>query len=155
WHRMPPVLRLARSLSSMEAFLQVASINSCAIVVDPADNVAVVKTPLASGALVEIADGLHVRVTGGITPGNRFATKSIPAGGLVLQYGQPIGTSRGIGEGDPVSPANMSNEVPLRRDLPPDLHNGPPRYLQKSDIATFMGFRRPDGRVGTRNFVLI
>src|SRR5262249_17272361 len=65
------------------------------------------------------------------------------------------GTSLGIAEGDPVSHANMSDEVPLRRDLPPDLHNDPPRYLQKSDVATFMGFRRPDGRVGTRNFVLI
>jgi arabinonate dehydratase len=139
----------------MEVFLRVALINSCAIVVDPADNVAVVKTPLASGALVEIADGHHVRLTGDVTPGNRFATKPIPAGGLVLQYGQPIGTSLGIAEGDPVSHANMSDEVPLRRDLPPDLHNDPPRYLQKSDVATFMGFRRPDGRVGTRNFVLI
>jgi hypothetical protein len=99
----------------MEVSLQVASINSCAIVVDPGDNVAVVKTPLASGAQVEIG-GRNVSITGSITAGNRFATKPIPAGGLVLQYGQPIGTSLGIAEGDPVSHANMSNDVPLRRD---------------------------------------
>jgi altronate hydrolase len=135
--------------------LQVASINSCAIVVDPADNVAVVKTPLAPDALVEISGGRTIRITGNITAGNRFATRAIPAGDLVLQYGQPIGTSLGIGEGDPVSLANMSSEVPLRRDLPENLRNDPPRYLPPAEVATFMGFRRPDGRVGTRNFILI
>jgi altronate dehydratase len=139
----------------MEVFLQAASINSCAIVVDPADNVAVAKTPLDPGALVEIAGGRNVRITGSITPGNRFATKPIPAGDLVLQYGQPIGTSLGIGEGDRISHAHMSNDVPLRRDLPADLHNDPPHYLPPHEVATFMCFRRPDGRVGTRNFVLI
>jgi altronate hydrolase len=139
----------------MEVFSQVASVNSYAIVVDPADNVAVVKKPLEPGALVEIAEGRNVRITGSITPGNRFATKPIPAGHLVLQYGQPIGTSLGIGEGDNVSLANMSSDVPLRRDLPSDLHNDPPCYLPPYEIATFMGFRRPGGRVGTRNFVLI
>jgi altronate hydrolase len=139
----------------MEVSLQAASINNCAIVVDPADNVAVVKTPLEPGALVEIAGGRNVRITDTISPGNRFATKPIPAGDLVLQYGQPIGTSLGIAEGDRVSHANMSNDVPLRRDLPADLHNDPPRYLPANEVATFMGFRRPDGRVGTRNFVLI
>jgi altronate hydrolase len=133
----------------------VASINSCAIVVDPADNVAVVKTPLTPDASVEISGGRTIRITGNITAGNRFATRAIPAGDLVLQYAQPIGTSLGIGEGDPVSLANMSSEVPLRRDLPADLRNDPPRYLPPAEVATFMGFRRPDGRVGTRNFILI
>ena len=135
--------------------MQVASINNCAIVVDAADNVAVVKTPLAPGALVEIAGGRNICITGNITPGNRFATRSIPAGDLVLQYGQPIGTSLGIAEGDPVSHANMSNDVPLRRDLPSNLRNDPPHYLPKGEVPTFMGFRRPDRRVGTRNYVLI
>src|SRR4030095_8696920 len=31
----------------------------------------------------------------------------------------------------------------------------PPDYLPEPERATFMGFRRPDGRVGTRNYVLI
>lgn len=134
--------------------MQAASINSSAIVVDPSDNVAVVKSPLAAGDAVEIS-GRTFHINGAIKPGNRFATRAIPAGDLVLQYGQPIGTSLGIAEGDPVSPANMSNDVPLRRDLPEDLHNDAPRYLAPGQAATFMGFRRADGRVGTRNFVLI
>src|SRR5215813_5858420 len=107
---------------STEDFLQAVSINNCAIIVSPEDNVAVVKSPLASETLVEMPDGRTIRVIGDVTKGNRFATKSVPAGDFVLQYGQPIGTSLGIREGDPVSHANMSDEVPVVRSLPADLH---------------------------------
>jgi arabinonate dehydratase len=139
----------------MEGFLQVASINSCAIVVNDSDNVAVVKTPIETGTVIEMNDGRSIPVSGNVGSGNRFATKPIPAGELVLQYGQPIGTSLGIGLGDPISHANMSDDVPVRRDLPEDLHNPAPDYFSSSDVPGFMGFRRPDGRVGTRNYVLI
>ena len=47
-----------------------------------------------------------------------------------------------------VSPQNMSNEVPTVRYLSEDLHTPPPEYLPELQRATFMGFRRPDGRVG-------
>src|SRR5262245_40343398 len=134
----------------MEGFLQAASINSCAIVVSPDDNVAVVKRPIEAATLVELESGRIVRVTGNVGVGNRFATTPIPAGHFVLQYGQPIGTSLGIGEGDPVSHANMSDDVPVRRDLPDDLCNLEPARIPPGEVASFMGFRRPDGRVGTR-----
>src|SRR5260370_15270488 len=49
----------------------------------------------------------------------------------------------------------MSNEVPIVRDLPENLHAPPPDYIPEAERATFMGYRRPDGRVGTRNYVLI
>lgn len=132
-----------------------ASINEIAIVVNSADNVAVVKKPILQGTVVEMHDGRAVHVNGTVTVGNRFATKSIPAGELVLQYGQPIGTSLGIGEGALISHANMSDEVPVRRDLPGDLHNAAPDYFPEGDVPEFMGYRRADGRVGTRNHVLI
>ena len=73
----------------------------------------------------------------------------------MLQYGQPIGTSRGIAEGDPITLRNMSNEVPVVRDCRPTCTSPPPDYFPASQVATWQGFRRPDGRVGTRNFVLI
>src|SRR5437870_4196522 len=49
----------------------------------------------------------------------------------------------------------MCDDVPVIRDLPEDLHTPAPEYFSEGERATFMGFRRPDGRVGTRNFVLI
>jgi altronate dehydratase len=127
----------------------------CAVQVSPRDNVAVVKNGLAGGELVTFPDGRTVTVTGAVTPGHRFACRAIPAGSFVLQYGQPIGTSKGIGEGDPISHANMSNEVPVVRDLPASLNNPAPDYVPPAQRATFRGFLRENGRVGTRNFVLI
>src|SRR5437764_10894365 len=130
-------------------------ISDYAIIVDPNDNLAVVKDQTAPGLEVALPSGRRVRVNAAVPPGHRFATCDIPEGEFVLQYGQPIGTSLGIKEGDYISHDNMSNDVPVVRDLPEDLHTPPPDYLPVSERATFMGFRRPDGRIGTRNFVLI
>jgi altronate hydrolase len=127
-----------------------------AIVVDPAhDNVAVVKYGTTAGLAIRLPDGDAVTLSGDVGPGHRFATRDIPAGAFVLQYGQPIGTSRGIAAGDPVTLHNMSNEVPVVRDLPADLHTPAPGYFPDGQQRTFLGYRRPDGRVGTRNMILV
>jgi altronate dehydratase len=127
----------------------------CAIVVSPLDNVAVVKTPLVAGDTISLPDGRTLAITGEVTPGHRFALRAIPAGEHVRQYGQPIGTSLGIAAGAPISHANMRNEVPLVRELPAALHNPPPQYVPPAQRATFRGLLREDGRVGTRNWVLV
>lgn len=134
---------------------QAQPVSDYAIIVSPEDNLAVVKRETAPGIELALPGGRVIRVAATVPPGHRFATRDIPAGEFVLQYGQPIGTSLGIGEGDYISHANMTDDVPVVRDLPEDLHTPPPDYLPVSERATFMGFRRPDGRVGTRNFILI
>jgi altronate hydrolase len=126
-----------------------------AILVDPGDDVAVVKTATHPGLELALPDGRTVRVRDEVPPGHRFAVHDVPAGALVRQYGQPIGTSLGIAEGDFVTHAKLSNDVPLVRDLPDDLATPPPDYLPPDERATFLGFRRANGRVGTRNFVLV
>ena len=130
-------------------------INDFAIIVNPDDNVAVVKNETHEGLIVSLPDGGLVRISESVTPGHRFATRDIPAGKFVLQYGQPIGTSLGIEKGEWINHDNMSDDVPVVRDLPDGLYNPATDYFSSPDITTFMGFRRPDGRVGTRNFVLI
>jgi arabinonate dehydratase len=132
-----------------------SALGDYAVIVDPADNVAVAKTEVAPGLTLTLDGRREIAITGEVMPGHRFATRSIPNGTFVLQYGQPIGTSRGIAEGDPITAANMSNDVPVVRELPPNLHTAPPDYLPEGQAGTWTGFRRPDGRVGTRNFVLI
>jgi altronate hydrolase len=130
-------------------------VSDYAIIVSPEDNLAVVKRETAPGIELALPGGRVIRIAATVPPGHRFATRDIPTGEFVLQYGQPIGTSLGIGEGDYISHANMTDDVPVVRDLPDDLQTPPPDYLPISERATFMGFRRPDGRVGTRNFILI
>ena len=132
-----------------------AVVSDFAVIVSPKDNVAVVKKPISIATGLEMPDGRRVLVTDSIEPGHRFATRAIPEGDFVLQYGQPIGTSLGINEGDPITHSNMSDAVPVVRDLPEDLHTPPPNYLPQHELATFSGFRRADGRVGTRNYLLI
>jgi len=100
-------------------------------------------------------NGAGLTIKDAITPGHRFATTDIPRGEFVRQYGEPIGTSLGITKGEWVNHDNMNDEVPIVRDLPSDLHTPAPDYFAASEIETFKGFRRPDGRVGTRNYILI
>ena len=129
-------------------------LSAVAVRVDPADNCAVVKFGVEAGTVV-LVEGTEIRVTDDVGPGHRFAVADIPAGDFVLQYAQPIGTSRGLRPGDAVNEETMSNDIPIVREIPEDLHNPPPPYLPAADIKTFPGFLRPDGRTGTRNFLLI
>lgn len=131
-----------------------APLSAYAIQVDSRDNVAVARVPVPRGTRVATGD-VEIEVLDDVTPGHRFALSPIPAGEFVRQYGQPIGTSKGIAAGALIAPANMSNEVPVVRDLDASMHTPPPDYVPEAARATFRGYRRPDGRVGIRNWVLI
>jgi altronate hydrolase len=130
-------------------------IRDYAIIVNEQDNVAVVKNETTDGLVLGLPDGDSVELRSAVPPGHRFSIRPIPAGEFVRQYGQPIGTSLGIEKGEWINHDNMSDHVPVVRDLSEDLHNPAPEYFAQESIATFRGFRRPDGRVGTRNYVLI
>ncbi len=130
-------------------------ISDYAIIVNPNDNVAVVKNETEAGLMVLLPSQKILTVKQVVPPGHRFATEDIAAGDFVRQYGQPIGTSLGIEKGEWITHDNMSNDVPIVRDLPEDIYNAAPDYFPPEQIGSFMGFKRNDGRVGTRNFVLI
>jgi len=132
-----------------------APISDYAIIVNPDDNVAVVKNETSDGLCLALADGGTVTLNASISPGHRVAVTSIPKGDFVRQYGQPIGTSLGIASGEWITHDNMTDDVPVVRELPEHLENPAPDYFPADQIETFQGFRRADGRVGTRNFVLI
>jgi altronate hydrolase len=132
-----------------------ASVSEFAIVVDPKDNVAVVKKATWPGLELLLPNESVIEIRGEIPPGHRFATQDIPADEFVLQFGQPIGTSLGIKAGEQITHDNMTDDVPIVRELPEDLHTAPPDYLSIDERGTFLGYRRPNGRVGTRNYVLI
>ncbi|MEP7074181.1 MAG: altronate dehydratase family protein [Acidobacteriota bacterium] len=126
-----------------------------AIIVNPDDNVAVVKKETPDGLVLLLPNQEVLTVPRSVPPGHRFATREIPAREFVRQYGQPIGTSLGIEKGEWITHENMTDDVPVVRNLPEDLHTAAPDYFVLDEVETFKGFRRADGRVGTRNFVLI
>ena len=130
-------------------------ISDYAIIVNPDDNVAVVKRDVSAGLTVLLPSGRTVMLKSAVPPGHRFAISEIPTGEFVRQYGQPIGTSLGVATGEWITHENMTDDVPVVRNLPADLETSAPDYFPAEQIETFMGFRRADGRVGTRNYVLI
>src|SRR6266852_4798255 len=104
---------------SLASYIEdIAAISDYAIIVDPRDNVAVVKTETSPNLTVTLPDERVISIKAAIPPGHRFATRAIPSGEFVLQFGQPIGTSLGIPSGAAITHENMSNEVPVIRDLP-------------------------------------
>src|SRR5215218_3580606 len=121
-----------------------SSINEYAIIVDPNDNVAVVKKATFADLEVVLPNGAVMKVRGAVPPGHRFATRDIPRGEFVKQFGQPIGTSLGIRSGEQITHANMTNDVPIIRDLPQSLHTPPPDYIPEAKRNTLMGYRRRD-----------
>jgi altronate hydrolase len=88
-----------------------------------------------------------------VPPGHKLAVRNIPAGAPVRRYNQIIGFAKGdINAGQHIHSHNLGMGEFERdygigegvRDLPTAEHP-----------ATFMGYRRPNGRVGTRNYIAV
>jgi len=126
-----------------------------AIIVYPSDNVAVVKSKVTAGLRLQLPSGQTVDAAADVSPGHRLAIADIQQGAHVLQYGQPIGTSLGIRCGEPVSHANMNDEVPVVRAVPEQFSTPPPQDVPERERAKFLGFRRTNRGIGTRNYILI
>src|SRR2546430_17688128 len=104
----------------MALTLATAPITDYAIIVDRTDNVAIVKTETTAGLELSLPDGREVCVNSVVPSGHPFATRTIPVGEFVLQYGEPIGTSLGIERGPAATHENTSDNVPGDRDRPVD-----------------------------------
>ena len=115
----------------------------------PADDVLIARQQLLSGATVE-----NIAVKGLIPPGHKIATRAIRMGEPVRRYNQIIGfASKPIAAGEHVHTHNL--------DMGPDKGDFARDYAFGADVkpaaprreATFMGIRRVDGRVATRNYI--
>src|SRR4029078_2457408 len=113
-----------------------APIADFAIIVNPHDNVAVVQNDTFDGLALTLPTSGTVILESAVPRCHEFAINDIPAGEFVRQYGQPIGTSLGIEKGEWITHENMSDDVPIVRNLPDDLHNPAPAYFPENDIAT-------------------
>jgi altronate hydrolase len=114
----------------------------------PNDDVVIATRQLMSGARLESED---LVVAGLIPPGHKIATRDIAAGEPVKRYNQIIGVAREkIARGQHVHTHNLSMaEFSRNHEFGVDQH--PTKYADRP--ATFMGIRRGDGRVATRNFI--
>ena len=116
----------------------------------PNDNVLVAKTPLALGDLLP---EVGARLRGQVPAGHKVAARAIARGEPVRKYDAVIGVAaRDIEPGDYVHSHNLAL-VDFERDPGFGLDVKPVAFLPPEQQARFMGYVRPDGRVGTRNFI--
>src|SRR5262249_2326375 len=131
-----------------------------AIIVDPArDNVALAVSPIAPGRYaLDAQNGGEIEIAEPVSPGQRILLKDAPAGAFLVQYGCPFAISRGIARGQRADPDRLEPDIPHidppTVDLPAVGALDP--LPGDEDLPTaFSGYPRPDGRVGTRNYVLV
>jgi altronate hydrolase len=125
-------------------------ITSPLIRLHPDDNVLVAKAPLALGQALPEFD---VKVRAQVPAGHKIAARRIAEGEPVRKYNAVIGVAaRTIEAGDYVHAHNLKL-VDFDRDPGFGLDVKPVDYLPESERASFLGYVREDGRVGTRNFI--
>jgi altronate hydrolase len=120
------------------------------IVLHASDNVAVARVALAENDRIARPDAA-LTARGPIAAGHKIALRAIAVGELVLKYGQPIGVaSAPIAPGEHVHVHNIE----MRAALPAqDAGSGAAAAAGVGEAATFEGYVRDDGRVGTRNYI--
>ncbi|MDB5930100.1 MAG: altronate dehydratase, partial [Polaromonas sp.] len=115
----------------------------------PADDVLIARAQLVGGTQLE-----SITVRGLIPPGHKVATRALAVGEPVRRYNQIIGfASKPIAPGEHVHTHNL--------DMGPDKGDFARDYAFGADVkpaaplreATFMGIKRADGRVATRNYI--
>ena len=115
---------------------------------DPSDNVVTAIKPLELGATVE-----DVTTNALIPRGHKVATTGIKKGEAIRKYAQLIGyAAEDIQPGDHVHTHNVEfRNTDAEYEFATDLR--PVAKAEKQD--TFMGFRRSNGKVGTRNYIAV
>jgi altronate hydrolase len=125
-----------------------------ALLLDPRDDVAIATRDLTSGAAVTV-DGASVIVRADVRAGHKVARRAIATGDPVRRYGQIIGfASQPIAPGEWVHVHNLSiGERAQRYEVGNNVR--PVNFYPPAERRFFDGFARPDGRVGTRNYVAV
>ncbi|KIG09768.1 UxaA family hydrolase [Caballeronia concitans] len=128
--------------------MSTTSTDHAVIRLHPNDDVVIATRQLVSGARIASED---LVVTGLIPPGHKIATRDIAAGEPVKRYNQIIGVAReAIARGQHVHTQNLSM-ADFAREHEFGIDKHPTPFVDTP--ATFMGIRRDDGRVATRNFI--
>ena len=114
------------------------------------DNVLIAKSTISLG---QELPNLTARARAQIPAGHKIAACHIAKGDPIRKYNAIIGVaSRNIEPGDYVHSHNIEL-VDFARDPGFGLDVRPIDYVPEAERATFQGYVREDGRVGTRNFI--
>ncbi|MDA8062346.1 MAG: altronate dehydratase family protein [Actinomycetota bacterium] len=130
----------------------------------PDDPVAITRGGLEPGSAASVPGGPELRVAEAVPAGHKVSLVEIPAGAVVTKYGQPIGVA--TVEVAPGRHVHTHNLVSLSASAGPGraapgtagaatARPGAKARPAPGGPASFQGIVRPDGRVGTRNYVAV
>ena len=121
---------------------------------DSKDNVLVALSPLHAGETVMDGEN-QIQLASDVPAKHKFATTELPAGSEIIMYGVLVGKStREIAKGELLTTGNVKHEAAPYREKAGAYHWTAPDVSRWRE-RTFQGFRRADGRVGTRNFWIV
>lgn len=116
--------------------------------IDPSDNVAVALEALCAGAEC-VVNGQTVTLLDDIPFGHKIALKNIAAGEDVIKYAGAIGrATKVIKAGEHVHVHNLKTNL---MGMAHYQYKARSSGTEKTKAPRFAGYRRSDGRVGTRN----
>jgi altronate hydrolase len=121
---------------------------------DPRDNVLIALCDLKQGDEVDFS-GSKYSLVSNVQAKHKFATTDLPLGADVIMYGVLVGkTYQPVKKGEVLTLANLRHESAEYQEksagyswTAPDVS----RWRQKK----FLGYRRSDGQVGTRNYWIV
>jgi altronate hydrolase len=117
---------------------------------DEKDNVAVALYDLKAGTELS---GPELLLRSDVPRGHKFSVAAIAGRSQVVKFGQIIGTaSADIGAGEHVHVHNLSMDD-FDRDYAFSSDIKKTEKATAAEAETFMGYRRADGKVGTRNYI--
>ncbi len=124
-----------------------------AIQLHTSDNVAIARVPLAAGQRLSVG-GREIKVAEAVPAGHKVALHTIDAGKPVIRYGQMMGrATRLIAPGEHIHTHNVAyEEIAFDYQFPTAEIALP---VAPADIPRFLGYVRGDGRVGTRNYIVV
>ena len=118
----------------------------------PIDDVAIAGTDITAGAQLDNGERA-LTARDDIARGHKIALHDLPAGARVLRYGQVIGfAARDIAAGEHVHLHNLEYRE-FQRDYEFAVDARVEELLDESERASFDGYLRSDGTVGTRNYL--
>jgi altronate hydrolase len=145
WRQMGSLAQAGREFGGME---------NTVLRLDPRDNLLIALANLPKGEEVRWGNESIV-LRSDVPAKQKFATRDLPQGSEVIMYGILVGkTTENVAKGELLTTRNMRHQAADFHAATAEFHWNPPDVSRWRD-RTFLGYRRADGQVGTRNYWVV
>jgi altronate hydrolase len=128
--------------------------HSSVLQLDSRDNILIALTDLKAGKQIEFGGQIYA-LPKSVPAKHKFSTRSLNAGDTVIMYGVVVGRAvKPIVAGELLTTSNVQHQAASFNEQSDEFHWTPPD-VSRWQHKTFLGYRRSDGQVGTRNYWLV